>query len=154
MPIISTTPASVSSVPVTGAPTTVPRTPNNTLSQQDFLKLLTMQLKNQDPMKPMDENAMVSTMAQFTGLEQSTQMLTSLKGLGDDNKMIAASSMIGREVTVTDAAGNQTMGVVDAVENSSTGLQLRMGTTLFPFASVTRVAPPSSGLVKSTSFRA
>ena len=112
-----------------------------------------MQLKNQDPMKPMDENAMVSTMAQFTGLEQSTQMITSLKGLGEDNKMIAASSMIGREVTVTDPAGNQTVGIVDAVENSSTGLQLRMGATLVPFASVTRVAPKSTGAVMPTSVR-
>ncbi|MEI8088470.1 MAG: flagellar hook capping FlgD N-terminal domain-containing protein [Opitutaceae bacterium] len=153
MPIISTTPAPASSVPVAAAPTTVPRTANNSLNQQDFLKLLTMQLKNQDPMKPMDENAMVSTMAQFTGLEQSTQMITSLKGLGEDNKMIAASSMIGREVTVTDPAGNQTVGIVDAVENSSTGLQLRMGATLVPFASVTRVAPKSTGAVMPTSVR-
>jgi len=154
MPIISTTPAPAGLAPAPAAPTKVPRTANNTLSQQDFLKLLTMQLKNQDPMKPMDENAMVSTMAQFTGLEQSTQMLTSLKGLGDDNKMMAASSMIGREVTVVDAAGNQTVGIVDGVENSTTGLQLRMGATLVPFASVTRVAPPSSTPVQPTRIRA
>jgi flagellar basal-body rod modification protein FlgD len=113
------------------------------MSQQDFLKLLTMQLKNQDPMKPMDDNSFVTTMAQFTSLEQSSQMITSLKGMGDANKMIAASSMIGREVTVKDNTGAETTGIVDAVENSSTGLQLRMGPSLFSFDSVTRVAPTS-----------
>lgn len=95
-------------------------------------------------MKPMDDNSFVTTMAQFTSLEQSSQMITSLKGMGDANKMIAASSMIGREVTVRDNTGAETTGIVDAVENSSTGLQLRMGTSLFSFDSVTRVAPTST----------
>ena len=100
MPIISTTPAPAATASV--AAPTVTRTNKQSMSQQDFLKLLTMQLKNQDPMKPMDDNSFVTTMAQFTGLEQSSQMITSLKGMGDANKMMAASSMIGREVTVRD----------------------------------------------------
>jgi flagellar basal-body rod modification protein FlgD len=141
MPILSTTPALAAAAPV-AAPTAT-RTAKQTMSQQDFLKLLTMQLKNQDPMKPMDDNSFVTTMAQFTGLEQSSQMITSLKGMGDANKMIAASSMIGREVTVRDYAGAETTGIVDAVENSAKGLQLRMGEALFSFDSVTRVAPTS-----------
>jgi flagellar basal-body rod modification protein FlgD len=136
MPILSTTPA-LAAVPPVGAPA-ASRTTKQTMSQQDFLKLLTIQLKNQDPMKPMDDN---STMAQFTGLEQSSQMITSLKGMGDANKMIAASSMIGREVTVRDYTGAETTGIVDAVESSAKGLQLRMGTELFSFDAVTRVAP-------------
>jgi flagellar basal-body rod modification protein FlgD len=139
MPILSTTPA-LAAVPPVGAPA-ASRTAKQTMSQQDFLKLLTMQLKNQDPMKPMDDNSFVTTMAQFTGLEQSSQMITSLKGMGDANKMIAASSMIGREVTVRDNTGAETTGIVDAVESSAKGLQLRMGTELFSFDAVTRVAP-------------
>ena len=154
MPIISSTPAPASAVPAAAVPATVARTTNNTMSQQDFLKLLTMQLKNQDPMKPMDDNSMVSTMAQFTGLEQSSQMLSSMKGLGDANKMMAASSMIGREVTVTDSKGAQTTGIVDSVESSPTGLQLRMGTALFSLDTVTRVAPPTTSTVLPTSVRA
>jgi flagellar basal-body rod modification protein FlgD len=142
MPILSTTPALAAAAPVVAPAAT--RTAKQTMSQQDFLKLLTMQLKNQDPMKPMDDNSFVTTMAQFTSLEQSSQMITSLKGMGDANKMIAASSMIGREVTVRDSAGAETTGIVDAVENSAKGLQLRMGTALFSFDSVTRVAPTSA----------
>jgi hypothetical protein len=61
--------------------------------------------------------------------------------MGDANKMIAASSMIGREVTVRDNTGAETTGIVDAVESSAKGLQLRMGTELFSFDAVTRVAP-------------
>jgi hypothetical protein len=64
--------------------------------------------------------------------------------MGDANKMMAASSMIGREVTVRDYTGAETTGIVDAVENSSTGLQLRMGASLFSLDSVTRVAPTSA----------
>ena len=139
MPILSTTPALAAVLPV-GAPA-ASRTTKQTMTQQDFLKLLTIQLKNQDPMKPMDDNSFVTTMAQFTGLEQSSQMITSLKGMGDANKMTAASSMMGGAVTVKDYTGAETTGIVDAVESSAKGLQLRMGTELFSFDAVTRVAP-------------
>ena len=114
---------------------------NQTLNQQDFLKLLTMQLKNQDPMKPMDENSFVSTMAQFTSLQQSSELLTSMKGVGAANKLIAASSMIGREVTVAGEGGMQSTGAVEAVENSADGLQLKIQGKLYAFESVLRVAP-------------
>ena len=79
MPILSTTPAPAAAAPF-AAPTAT-RTTKQSMTQQDFLKLLTMQLRNQDPMKPIDDNSFVTTMAQFTGLEQSSQMITSLKGM-------------------------------------------------------------------------
>ena len=87
MPIISTTPAPAAAAPA-AAPTAT-RTTKQSMTQQDFLKLLTMQLKNQDPMKPMDDNSFVTTMAQFTGLEQSSQMITSLKGMGDPTHLLS-----------------------------------------------------------------
>ncbi|HER20124.1 MAG TPA: hypothetical protein ENO14_03660, partial [Chromatiales bacterium] len=39
------------------------------LDQTDFLKLLTTQMQNQDPMKPMDNTQFVAQMAQFSSLE-------------------------------------------------------------------------------------
>ena len=43
-----------------------------------FLKLLVAQLKNQDPLSPSDGTAFVTQLAQFTSLEQSTQMSTDI----------------------------------------------------------------------------
>jgi len=117
------------------------RSTKQTLSQQDFLKLLTIQLKNQDPMKPMDDNSFVTTMAQFTGLEQNGQMLSYLKQMGASSKVMAASSVIGRDVTVRDSNGNESAGQVEAVETTDNGVMVKIANKLYPFDDVVRVAP-------------
>lgn len=142
-------PATLSAIPTSSASTSggtsgVPmRTAKQSLSQQDFLKLLTIQLKNQDPLKPIDDNSFVTTMAQFTGLEQSSQILSSLKQMGQSNKILVASGMIGREVTVRDPSGNETSGEVGAVETTDQGVMVKIAHTLFPFDNIVRVAPVS-----------
>jgi flagellar basal-body rod modification protein FlgD len=57
----------------TGIPTTVP-TDKLGSDKTTFLRLLVTQLKNQDPMNPSDGVQFVTQLAQFTALEQSTQM--------------------------------------------------------------------------------
>lgn len=144
MPVTNLTSSSVSSsASPSAAVGVVPRAPKQTLNQQDFLKLLTMQLKNQDPMKPLDDNSFVTTMAQFTGLEQNSQILTSLKQMGEANKVLAASSIIGREVTVRDSSGKETSGTVEAVENNDQGVMVKISNSLFSFDDVVRVASAS-----------
>ena len=41
---------------------------------EDFLKILTSQLNNQDPLKPVDNQEFVAQIAQFATLEQSRQL--------------------------------------------------------------------------------
>src|SRR3546814_8261989 len=48
------------------------------LDQSDFLKLLTTQLKNQDPLKPVENEAFVAQLAQFSSLSGITEMNTKL----------------------------------------------------------------------------
>ena len=44
--------------------------PHNQMGKDEFLKLLTYQLQNQDPMNPMDQGKMTGELAQFSQLEQ------------------------------------------------------------------------------------
>ena len=48
------------------------------LGKNDFLNLLVTQLKNQDPLKPMDSSSFVAELAQFSQLEQSSNQSTLL----------------------------------------------------------------------------
>jgi flagellar basal-body rod modification protein FlgD len=80
--------AAGSSTPA-GSSTTAPATGDQLASENVFLQLLVEQLKHQDPTSPADPTQFVSQLAQFTGLEQSTQMrqdldaiLTQLKAMG------------------------------------------------------------------------
>lgn len=72
---------------VTGAGTSTasssPKTGFGALGATDFLKMLTAQLKNQDPTAPTDNAAMVAQLAQFSTLSNSTEMAASLKTIAD-----------------------------------------------------------------------
>lgn len=67
---------------------------------QDFLKILTAQLNNQDPLKPVDNQEFVAQIAQFATLEQSRQLNDKI-----DNMLLVQSStqsigLLGKTVDV------------------------------------------------------
>ncbi|SPP65205.1 flagellar hook assembly protein FlgD [Nitrospira lenta] len=76
---------------------------NQQMGQNDFLKLLVTQLKNQDPLKPMDNTAFVAELAQFSQLDQSTKQVQLLeKSIAQqaDSMQYTLLPMIGRNVQV------------------------------------------------------
>lgn len=70
---------------------------------ETFLTILTTQLKNQDPLSPMDGNQFTQQLVQMTGVEQqllSNELLKSLVGQGTrPDTLDAAVSLIGKTVT-------------------------------------------------------
>jgi flagellar basal-body rod modification protein FlgD len=69
---------------------------------ETFLTLLTTQLKNQDPLEPLDSNEFTSQLVQFTSVEQSistNQNLEKLVSLTAMSSANAAVSYLGKEVT-------------------------------------------------------
>ena len=74
-----------------------------TMGQSQFLTLFTTQLKNQNPLDPVKNEAFVAQLAQFSQLEATTSMKQSLENMvasmqGD--RMLAGSALIGRKVGV------------------------------------------------------
>lgn len=51
------------------------------MTSGDFIKLMTAQMKNQDPFEPMDNSQMVAQMAQFSSLSNQTEMSSTLKAI-------------------------------------------------------------------------
>jgi flagellar basal-body rod modification protein FlgD len=88
------------------------RSVENTLGKDDFLKLLVIQLENQDPTSPLDDREFISQMAQFSSLEQMTQMNTTLSNLIINNKINLSYSLLGKYVEVLDATTGQVEGGV------------------------------------------
>lgn len=75
----------------------------NALGQQDFLTLLTAQLKNQDPLKPLENTEFLGQMAQFSTVAGIDRLNETLGGYGAglrDMRIAMASNMLGHSVLV------------------------------------------------------
>jgi flagellar basal-body rod modification protein FlgD len=67
---------------------------------QDFLKILTTQLNNQDPLKPMDNQDFVAQIAQFATLEQSRQLNVKIDALLTSQSSTQSVGLLGKNVDV------------------------------------------------------
>ncbi len=80
-----------------------PKLHEKKLGQEDFLSLMSAQMKNQDPMKPMENGQFISQMAQFsaaTGMKEIKDAFSTLASSLQSNQALQASSMVGRKVLV------------------------------------------------------
>ena len=82
------------------------------LDKNAFLRLLTTQLENQDPLNPASEQEMVGTLAQFTALEQTGKLADSMDALTKTNQWSQGSTLLGRTVLGLNDAGDQVTGTV------------------------------------------
>jgi flagellar basal-body rod modification protein FlgD len=102
---------------------TSPTNPSANISNQDFLRILTTQLNNQDPLKPMDNTQFVAQLAQFTALQESQQTNEKLDSLLNIQSASQSVGLIGRTVTIS-ASGSTQSGSVTALDFSSGQAQL------------------------------
>lgn len=95
---------------------TAARKPVKELGKDQFLQILVTQLRNQDPMQPMQDKEFISQMAQFSSLEQMMNMSNAMTSLRQSAGMVAA--MIGKEVSwteTTEAGVVNHSGVVSSI---------------------------------------
>ena len=90
------------------------RVKKNEMDKDDFMKILITQLTHQDPSEPMEDKEFIAQMAQFSSLEQITNMNQEFAKMSAAMTANQAFSILGQNVTVVD--GDKTVnGVVDAV---------------------------------------
>jgi len=98
---------------------------SSALGKNDFLKLLISQLQYQDPTNPMDNTEFVAQMAQYTSLEQMTNLNQSFEYMAGQLLVNQATGLIGKTVVLTvDTDGNTITGTVEKVVLSSGTPQL------------------------------
>ncbi|NLK45724.1 MAG: flagellar hook assembly protein FlgD [Treponema sp.] len=90
------------------------RVASQELGKDDFLKLLITQLSNQDPTSPMENTEFIAQMAQFSSLEQMTNMSTGFTKLTNMLSGTEAVYTIGKTVELT-SGENIVTGQVQAV---------------------------------------
>ncbi|WP_448586435.1 flagellar hook assembly protein FlgD [Thermaurantiacus sp.] len=111
------------------------------LGQEDFLLLLTTQLRNQDPLSPMDNTAFVAQLAQFaavSGITETNAGIGRLAALLAAEGRHAAPAWLGRVVTGPDGKAARVERVAIGADGALL-LELEGGGRL-PLAEVSRVA--------------
>ena len=77
---------------------------HNKMGKDEFLKLLSVQLKNQDPLNPMEQGKMAAELAQFSQLEQLSNLNTSFEKFGNNKNIedkFYGASFLGKEVVTS-----------------------------------------------------
>ncbi len=117
---MSTTPiaqaaSTTSAAGATPAKPAGPENPNGALGQNDFLKLMIAQLQAQNPLEPSNGNEYVTELAQFTQLEQTTNLASA-------GELSSAVQLIGHTVSYSDpTTGAAATGVVESVQSATSG---------------------------------
>ncbi len=102
-----------STLPLTSSTATTATKGKSALGKDDFLKLLIVQLRNQDPMDPMKGTEFATQLAQFSSVEQLSNISSSLSESISSNQVMTqsinnalASTMIGKTVKASGNAFN------------------------------------------------
>ena len=118
----------MATTPITGTTTATAATAGTSskkadqiLGKDDFLKLMVAQMKNQDPMNPADDKDNIAQMAQFSSLEQITNLATATQDLANRMSLTQNVGMLGHTVTYTGADGTALSGTVDGMNLDKNG---------------------------------
>jgi flagellar basal-body rod modification protein FlgD len=89
----------IQSVTSTTSSSTPAQAGGPTLGKQDFLKLLITQLRNQDPLNPLDQNQFLAQTAQFTSLENLqniSSQLEEMNALAQGQSLTSGAALLGK----------------------------------------------------------
>ncbi len=136
----ATTPTKTGST--TGSAQAEPTNPSGELGKNDFLKLMIAQLQAQNPLEPSNGTEYISELAQFSQLEQTTNIAQSSSQSVTAQRVAQAVALVGHTVSYTDPSTSATKsGAVQSVEITSEGATLTVeGTPGIELAGVTEVS--------------
>ncbi|NBX53728.1 MAG: hypothetical protein EBT70_01430 [Betaproteobacteria bacterium] len=122
------------------------------MGQQQFLTLFTTQLKNQNPLDPVKNEAFVAQLAQFSQLEATTAMKTSMDTMVANmqaDRMMSGAALIGRKVAVPDGwavnANGQSVDAMVSLPAGADGMQVDVLDDLGRVVRTMSYGPQSAG---------
>ncbi|WP_051322009.1 flagellar hook capping FlgD N-terminal domain-containing protein [Alicyclobacillus contaminans] len=130
--------------------TTSATAPGGSLDKNAFLQLMVTQMQYQDPLQPQDNSEFLAQLAQFTSLEQMTNVAQTDSQVLQMVELSFEHQLLNSQVTVTDANGNSVTGTVSAIKFVNGDPQLEIGGTSYPLSSLTEVPAGASDTTVNT----
>jgi flagellar basal-body rod modification protein FlgD len=127
------------------------RVESKSLDQQDFLKIMIEQMRQQNPLEPQDNSEFFSQIAQFDTLDTMREIASSLKMLTAVSELANASALVGRTVTAYIELGPDPVtgfprepeavtGVVDRITFDTSGPVVHVGERAIPLGAVQEIS--------------
>jgi len=117
-----------------------------------FLKLLVAEMGAQDPMQPMDNQSFMEQLSQFSAMEQTSEMNTSLQELLHLQTVLAAMSglekgaaLLGKEVDYETGDGDKGSGTVKEARIEDNQVVLDLGDRTIKIGEVTGIRNKETG---------
>ncbi|MCL2093186.1 MAG: flagellar hook assembly protein FlgD [Treponema sp.] len=115
--------------------------PNQSMGKDDFLRILITQLRHQDPTAPMQDTEFIAQMAQFSSLEQMSNMAADFARMAQMLQQSDAASVLGKGVELNLGDDQVIQGVVQAVTRDEMP-QILVNGVYFNWDMVTRIFDP------------
>jgi flagellar basal-body rod modification protein FlgD len=131
----------------TSATSPVPKSSNRVLEigNDVFLKLLLAELKNQDPLSPMDNHQLVEQIAQLRAVEANMQLTKTLEAVMRGQALQSATSLLGQRVEGLAESGQTVRGTVDRVTVEDSKVKLAVGEETILLENIRSIEGTSSG---------
>jgi flagellar basal-body rod modification protein FlgD len=113
--------------------------PLDSLSTQDFTKMLVAELQNQDPTNPVTNSELMQEVSQIRSIQATDSLTSTLQSVLLGQSVATAGNLIGRAVQGKDSQGNDVSGTVSSVSISGGNATLNVGNTALPLANVTQI---------------
>lgn len=117
-------------------------TPKKEMDKEVFLSLLVAQMRYQDPTSPMDTTEMMAQSTQMASMEQLTAVADTTRESFALQMRVAASAMLGQEVSWTDADKTVQTGTVSGVDFSGAVPMVKVGDATVALDAISSVRSP------------
>ncbi len=109
-----------------------------------FMMILLAQLKNQNPLEPMQDKDMMAQMTQLNSLQELKKIESSLEQMAGASSAGYAASLIGKVVKANLENGDQVEGTVTDMVFDSGKYLLKVGKNTIPLSSIVSVSQPAA----------
>jgi len=134
-------PAAANIVGQTAQQTTTGHDAFRELDLEAFLQLLISELRNQDPMDPIDNAQLLQQVSQIREIESNLRLSETLEAVQLGEKLNAAAGMLGHTILALDDEGQLVTGEVDRVTVEDNVPKLHLGDYTVELTNVKEILP-------------
>ena len=96
------------------------------IKPEDFLKIMLAELQQQDPFEPVTSKDLIAQVGQVKDIQSSMDLSTTLKDLAVSQKLSAAGTLLGKEITGLNSDGDKISGLVSSITREGNTIYLEL----------------------------